>query len=324
MGVALAVAFTVGMLVSPGVWSAVSARTTGAVNTSVKDAKCKVGIGPQDPAYDPVNHEIYVPNAGSSNISVVKAPCTKAGNIKLPASSSGTYPVAAAFDPAHDYVYVADADANAAYVINGTKIVTTLQGFDHPDALVYDPCAGSMMVANFGADNLSGINEFDGVFGNIPTGMGPDGIDYDPLYVEELHVANYYSGNVTTIYACSLANFESVRVGSNPEGIAYDAEGRLDYVADFGSDNVTDLFADSISGFDEPSSVTYAQAKLALYVTNYGSGQLWVLSTPPGSAPTVVEKITVAKGIFGSAYDDADDDIYVTDSLTGILYDYSA
>jgi YVTN family beta-propeller protein len=324
LGAAFAVAIAIGMVLSPAVLSAVSAQTTGAVNTPVKDAKCKVGIGPQDPAYDPVNHEIYVPNAGSANISVVKAPCTKAGTIKLPESPEGTYPVAAAFDPQNNYVYVTDVDANAVYVISGTKLVATLHGFDRPEAIVYDPSRADMIVTNFDGDNLTQVYATSAI-GSIPVGMAPDGIDYDPTD-GVLNVANYYSGNVTVLDAVTLTTEFSVGVGSNPEGVAYDPSDYFDYVTNFGSGTVSWLDGDvfpggSISGFDEPSSATWSQAKLAVYVTNYGSGVLSAIGGASGTS--IVQNITVAKGIDGSAYDDANDTIYVTDSTTGFLYVYS-
>jgi DNA-binding beta-propeller fold protein YncE len=254
----------------------------------------------------------------------VKAPCTVAATIKLPASSSGTYPVAAAFDPQNNYVFVTDADANAVYVISGTKIVTTLHGFDGPEALVYDPCATYMIVTNFASDNLTTVFNTT-TRQSIPVGMGPDGIGYDAQN-SELVVANYYGGNVTLIDACSLVREGNVGVGSNPEGVAYDPAFGLTYLTNFGSGNVTVLYDggvyDRTGGFDEPSSATWSQAKLAVYVTNYGSGKLWAIG---GTSPyyLTVQKISIAKGIDGSTYDDANNDIYVTDSSTGILYVYS-
>ncbi|MGC2288906.1 MAG: YncE family protein [Thermoplasmata archaeon] len=318
MGLALAVAFTVVVLLSPAVWSASSAQTSGVITSLAKDAKCKVGNTPEAPAYDPANHEVYVPNAGSASVSVVKAPCTVAATIKLP---SGSFPFAAAFDPQNNHVYVTDSAANAVYVISGTKVITTLHGFDQPDGLVYDPCQGAMMVTNFEGDNVSEVSNTTLDQVSLPTGMGPDAIDYNPIsgVSGTLNVANYYSSSVTIIDACNGATLYTQAVGSNPKGVAYDIEGYCDYVTNFGSGNVTDLATGgSIKGFDEPSSATWSQAKLAVYVTNYGSGGLWAIQ-----GNHIVLKISVAKGIIGSAYDDANGDIYVTDILTGTLYVYS-
>jgi DNA-binding beta-propeller fold protein YncE len=141
-------------------------------------------------------------------------------------------------------------------------------------------------------------------------------------------VANYYSGNVTLLDACALLNEGQLGVGSNPDGFAYDPVYGFAYVSNFGSVNVTALspgkFAVTsgfplINGFSEPSSATFVQTKLAVYVANYGSGKLTVI----GPAATILQNISVAKGIWGSAYDPANDDIYVTDITTGILYVYS-
>jgi hypothetical protein len=66
---------------------------------------CTVGKQPGFPGYDPVNHEMYIPNSLSSNITVFKGTCTKVGTIKLP---SGSFPLQAAFDPQNNHMYVTD------------------------------------------------------------------------------------------------------------------------------------------------------------------------------------------------------------------------
>ena len=51
---------------------------------------CSVGSEPWQPGYDPVSHEVYVPNFDSSSVTVLKGTCTVAATIKLP---SGSFPV---------------------------------------------------------------------------------------------------------------------------------------------------------------------------------------------------------------------------------------
>ena len=315
MGAAIVSAFAVGILVSSGVWSVASALNIGSVNAPAKDAKCKVGTSPVEPTYDPVNHEIYVPNELSHNISVVKSPCTLAATIKLP---SGSEPEAAAFDPQDNYVYVTDFGLNQVYVISGTKIIDTLHGFDGPYALVYDPCVEGVVITNFGSANLTvatGLYDYS----SQPAGSGPDAIDYDPSFGLTI-VANYYSGNVT-IYGCGLVQpGVSVAVGSDPDGVAYGADCACDAIANFGSANVSVWIpsvglVSTFTGFDAPTSATWSQARLDVYATNYGSGTL--CAVVDGGCK---DKISIAKGIVGSAYDDANGDIYVTDILTGMLY----
>ena len=313
-------AIVVGMVFGPIVVSAATARTTAPVSASNKVASCHVGTSPEGVAYDPADQEVYVANDGTHNVSVVKAPCTVVATITLP---SGSGPDAVAFDPSNNYVYVTGEFSNAVYAIHGTKLVGTITGFDEPDAIAYNPCELDMVVANFASDNLSLVNDLRiGIFSD-PVGLGPDGIDYNPV-TGLLDVVNFASANVTTVYASGVTNSQSYSVGSEPDAVAYDAAVGCDFIANWGSDNVTELcvgtfgtYTSSFSGFSEPSSVTWSQAKLVLYVANFGSGKLDTVAVTPG------QNISVAKGIAGSAYDDANGDIYVGDVTTGILYVYS-
>ena len=308
-------AFAVGILISPGVWSVASGLTATVSSSLAKDTKCKLGGTPTGPAYDPATHEIYVPNEFSSEVSVVKSPCTVAATIKLP---SGSEPQAAAFDPANNYVYVVGYDSSQVYVISGTTIVTTLGGFVGPDALVYDPCLNGMLVANFAGANLTLVTSSLHVRGNVPVGTAPDGIDYDP-YTGAVNVANFNDGNSTIIDACTLTSFGYYTTGTGPSGVAYDVECGCDLVPNFVSDTVTVLGSGTpITGFDGPTSATWSQAKLAVYVTNDDSGTVWALGGATGR--TIVQEITLAVGIDASAYDAANNDLYVTDSSTGMLY----
>lgn len=102
------------------------------------DKTCAVGNGPHFDAYDPVNHYIYVPNSGSSDLSIVSGGCTLVDTITFP---TGAVTYAAEFDPTNNWVYVTDYALNQVYVLNGTKLLTTItsSAFDSPLGVTYDP-----------------------------------------------------------------------------------------------------------------------------------------------------------------------------------------
>ena len=344
VGAAFAAILTVGILLGSGVWSAASASTTLSPNNAEKDASCKVGDAHRNPAFDPVNHYVYVPNPESSNISVLKAPCTVVATIS---TGFGSEPGAAAFDPSSDDVWVTDYALSEVYVISGTKIIYTFNGLgpytwlDGPRAIAYDPVdpeeeVGCMVVANYLADNVTLLcSAQSGVyfgFGSYPTGTGPFAISYDPL-LNYMLVANYGSGNVTLLEPTTnlfqtLVYEGSITTGSEPVAIAYDPTQGCDYIANLGSNDVTrwcEILAPyaqtNISGFDQPTSLTWSQAKLAVYVTNWGSGGLWAIGGSTGKS--IVQKISSVAGIEGSTYDTATNDLYVTNDITNSVYVYS-
>lgn len=336
----IAVAISVGLAASAGVWAAGSSGHAAPLAAPPKDASCTVGAAHRNPAFDPINHYVYVPNPDSSNISVLAAPCTVVATISTPA---GSEPGAAAFDPSTDDVWVTDYALNQVYVISGTKIIYTvvssgLTYLDGPRAIAFDPGSpnyfGCMIVANYLSDNVTVVcyEPASGFFGlgQFSTGSEPIAIAYDPV-LNYLAVANYGGKSVTLlepndddfqplIYAGNVSSG-----GSDPDGIAYDpAKGCL-YIANFGSNDVTQWCAfgtsDTIKGFDQPTSVTWSQAKLAVYVTNWGSGGLWAVGGEFGIS--VVQKISSVPGIEGSTYDSANNDIYVTNDDTDTVYVYA-
>lgn len=318
LGAAFAVTIAVGMVLSSGIWSAASARTSWTLTSADKDASCGVGTNPTYLAYDPVNHEVYVPNAVSSNVSVIKAPCTVVANITLP---YGSEPVAAAFDPQNNYMYVTDQALNEVYLISGTKIVKTLNGseFDGPYGVVYDPAYGAMVVTEYGSNEVSVIRDTTFEF-NVHAGIvEPEGIDYDP-YWGFLDVGAEMYHNVTILDASNFSHVASVSVGFSPGAIAYDPADFEDYVTNAGSNSVSVLngtvVKHTITGPVLPRFAAWSQAKLAMYVTS--DGWLFVIR-----GNSVVQKISTP-GDFGIAYDDATNNVYVTAYvIPGFVYVYS-
>ncbi len=311
------------------------------------DPTCFTGDTPRDPGYDPVTHEMYVPNEGypgvangAPNITVLSGTCTLVGTIPL---SSSAIPIQAAFDPADNYIYVTDYGLNQVYIISGTKIVTTLTNpdgcnFDGPMGIVYDPETSNMEVVNYLGDDLTDIPTLAGYCGlGASVGTGPTEISYDPLE-NVLLVTNSESGNISILNADVATSivYGSITVGANPHGIAYDPATQDELVANTGSKSVSVLtvsrydcptcweVVQTVSGFDGPYGVAWDQSTQTIWVTNDVNGKAYELSGEPlnNGGWSIVKRMSTAADshALGLAYDEYNDDLYVTGFDTNVVY----
>jgi YVTN family beta-propeller protein len=278
---------------------------------------CSVGSEPWQPAYDPVSHEVYIPNFDSSSVTVLKGTCTVAATVKLP---SGSFPSSAAFDPINNDVYVTDMALNQVYVISGTKMITTITdpSFDGPRGIVFDPLGPALCVTNYNGDTVSFIGPSNTVAFALPVGDGPLGIGFDPYY-GTINVVNLDSDNVTVFDGFTLAHLGDVTVGGGPTQVAFDIVDDLDYVTNSLTNSVS-VIADTsvvgtINGFHEPVGIAWSQAKLELYVPDEATGKVSVVS-----GLSIVKTISAAKGAYFDTYDDFNDKVYVTDLTTNSIY----
>jgi DNA-binding beta-propeller fold protein YncE len=316
---ALVVAIAAGMVLTSGLAAVVQGAVAPTANAALATpTSCRVGHDPTIPAYDPVDHEVYVPNEGSGNITVIKGTCTVAATITLPRTSE---PFAAAFDPATNCIYVTDVELNQVYVISGTSIRSTITGgFDEPYGLGYDPAAGSLAVTNFAGNTVSFIDAGDTVSQTVGVGAGPDAVDYDLPY-NTLDVANGGSDNVTILNAhFPFDPVGNLAVGSDPQAVSYDPEDQEILVDNTGSNNVSVISGYylplTISGFNVPLDAAWSQAHLRMYVTNNGaSGKIFEVN---GSS--IAKRISDVKGADGVTYDDNNNDIYVTEESQSEVY----
>ena len=314
VGVSVAIGALLVLALLPAASSA--ARLQRQAELATSDATCAAGENPVVPGYDPVTHEIYVPNegaGGSPSITVYNETCQLVGSV-TPSLPSDSRPWQAAFDPENNYMYVTDYGLSEVYVISGTTILDTITGFDAPVGITYDPTGYGMAVVN------SGNNRVDFIYGTTTasvefgffTGSDPYEITYDPTCAGDL-VTNTASDNVTVYEDTSRALY-SLPVGSSPEGIAYAGAEGEDYVANAGSNTVSVLLCTlgvefTITGFHQPDAVAWDQATLHIYVTNVGNGKVYVVS-----GESILKKDSTASdsGASGLAFDEFDDEMYVT------------
>ena len=205
--------------------------------------RCPVGDLPSQPAYDPSNHYLYVPNQVSHNVSILTANCIEIANVTL---GKGNDPIAAVFNPSNNDVYVSGGNHHKIYVIHNTALVHTISSslIDSPWGMVYDPAVQSVIVTDYADASVTAIYGMV-PFDVTPVGYDPVAVAYDP-YENQLLVTNSFSNNVTIIGASSLDVIGSIPVGADPQQVAFDPQDSMDYVANVNSNNVSVIFLDTV------------------------------------------------------------------------------
>jgi DNA-binding beta-propeller fold protein YncE len=220
-----------------------------------------------------VNHDIYVPNVGDSNLSVLNGSCHVVATVVFP---PGSEPWAAAFDPVNNRIYVTDENLSQVYSVasNGSFKTITSPHFDAPRGVLFDPGINEMAVANSGGNSVTFISGTL-VKGTTPVGLFPQLLAYDP-FADRLLVADYNSYNVKLLnaQAPTVQKDEiSIPVGSFPIGIAYDTSSHHDYVSNEGTANLTVISGKgsqfgSVSVGTDPFGIAWDQSAQRLYVAN--------------------------------------------------------
>jgi DNA-binding beta-propeller fold protein YncE len=301
----------------------------GTSSSATSFVTCAVGSQPSVPAYDPVNHYIYVPNIGSNNISVIRAPCLVVATIPLPGHSD---PYSAVFDPANNYVYVSGYHSDRVYLISGTQLIHTIvnPAFCGPEFLGFDPVGEMVAVPNSCHDTVSFIRGTD-VVKSIAVGNEATSVAYD-AYAATLLVTDFGSNNVTVLNA---DNLETIKVTPGffcPIEVAFDAADHLDYVTNLCSLNKPVTLLTSAGervgtvAAHGPFDVVWSQSARAMYVSVGMEGY------PTGvdviSGHSIVKTISLpANGplghptaLWGEVYSEFNDKVYVTDLNNNILY----
>ena len=219
-------------------------------------------------------------------------------------------------------------NSNAAFVINGTKIVNTVtthiistleEGWDFVTGLICEPSGGSssgpVIMINAATNKVVkhvSSNKFD-----VPTGCV-----YDPS-ANVFLVANYESASVSIINATTLkASSKTISVGDLPYFLAYNPSSNQVFVANVESGSVSVLNAltlklvKTVTVGEYPRGIAFDPANNDTYVVNTGSVSISVISSTD----------KVIKTISGHGFEDpygvnyGNGNMYVTDSGANALF----
>ena len=217
---------------------------------NVSIANISVGSNPWGISYVPYNHDLYVNNYNSSNISIISSITnTVISNISLPGS-----PMFSTYDPQDETLYVSGFESTTGiiWVINVTNnsVVSTpsLPFGSAPYGMAFDPYNGYMYVTDNYHNDVLALSPSGAIAAYIPVGQQPYGITLDTankmLYVSDNDINALIAGypkeyNVTIINSVTNTVVKNVVPGTSPEGVAYDPINGLVYVANYGSGNIS-------------------------------------------------------------------------------------
>ena len=146
----------------------------------------------------------------------------------------------------------------------------------------------------------------------------------DP-FTDRLLVADYNTFNVTSLSARSptVQKYDiSIPVGSFPFGIAYDAANHHDYVTNEGTNNTTVISGlgaqfGSVYVGGYPLGIAWDQSTQRIYVANL---ETYNVSVIRGLHVTRTISGPSGSGFVGMAYDEATDQMFVTEVNNGLVY----
>jgi len=190
----------------------------------------------------------YIPNAGSSNVSVVDA-ATETVVTTIPV---GPNPWAVSVSPDESLVYIPNLGGSSVSVIDtGTNtVVTTIAVGSSPYGAIFTPDSTTAYVANFGSNSVSVIDTAtQSVVTTIPVGACAYGLAILPD-ASKLYVSNYCGNSISVIDTGTNTVTTTIPGGSGPLQLATSPDGSLVYVAAGYTDNilVIDTATDAVTG----------------------------------------------------------------------------
>ncbi len=128
------------------------------IDTSTNKAgtPIKVGTGPYAVCFSPDSSTAYVPNAGSSNVSVINVATGKINET----IGVGLVPIGCGMSPDGSLLLVANAFSNSVSFINTTSnnVEATVSVGTNPEGIAFTPDGKTAYVDNFDIPNLTGSN----------------------------------------------------------------------------------------------------------------------------------------------------------------------
>lgn len=278
-----------------------------------------VGSTPSNIAYDPQAGKLFVSSDASNNLTVINDTSdTTVGSIALPGS-----PIALAFDPTNNEVFVADSTTTPGLVsvVNAStnRLVANVTVGSRPVSAAYDSGRGEVFVTNSQSDNVSVIDASTlAVVGNVSVGYWPTGLVYvRPL--GEVFVDNSFGNSVSVIADSNNSVVATVPVGNNPYNPEYDPalaevlvvnhqDGTLSVIS-----TATNSVTATVAVGTGPVNLAYVPSAGLSFVTNSGSGNLSVFDD--ASELTVQSIPLPGDGPNGILYDRGNGGVYVVNTF---------
>lgn len=239
------------------------------------------------------------------------------------------------YDPLHEKVFVGGWSGYSVLSTSSNRLIANQPwgSCGSPEGFAFDAATGNMWVSCFGSANLleiSGTNNtvLDNVglkYPYYPLGLALDSANGN-LFAT---IPNFNRTMVISTVTDKIVATINLPPGLSPNGIAYDSQDQQVYFCAFtrwGQSEVdvvngtTDAIVQTIHISGAPDSVTYDSANGDLYIANWGTNILTVIS---GANDSILANITVGTEPGGPvnavSYDPVTGDIYVPNSQSDTI-----
>ena len=132
----------------PSSVSVINSTTNSVVQT------INTGYWSDQPAYDPVNNYLYVPNLISNTVTIIDV----STNQVVKTVPVGVGPGSVVIDTENGFAYVMNQVSSTISVIDGTQVISTIQAGSYPYDGVFDPYDGNIYVSNYYSGSISIIS----------------------------------------------------------------------------------------------------------------------------------------------------------------------
>ncbi len=219
------------------------------------------------------------------------------------------------YDSSDRLVFVTDPSSNTLVGISTTTfaIVTTIPMGAYPHETVYDPANGAVYVTNLDSQSLTVVDAASlRVLENVSLAASPMAVAYDGpdgfvFAVGADHLYELSAQNRTVV--------NSVPVGLQPQGVAYDTRTRDVFVTNSADSTVSVLSVESLNSVatiavgSTPIGVTYDNSTNTVYVACWGANEVDAIS---GESLSVVRTARVGLTPSAIAIDETDQELFVT------------
>jgi YVTN family beta-propeller protein len=233
---------------------------------------------------------LYVPNSGSNNVSVIGG---LTGKSVIASVNVGSDPQFATWDPNNVWLYVPNNHSGNVSILSSASpfhVLFTVAVGTNPWSATFVASTAQVLVVNFGSNSVSvlGGTQATTVVATITVGSGPEYLTQDPAAGGALIASNTGSNTVSVIVGDAVVG--TIPAGGAPIFGTYDASDGFVYIQNFATANVTVLgpaFAVTFKAVGLPTGspwgVHVGSPPAVRNNTTFGSAGTVVFSEPAGT-----------------------------------------
>lgn len=283
----------------------------------------------EDPGYigfDRFSHSLYV---AETNLNLIKIINGTSNEPVRTVNNSGN-PVNFAFNSLNGYVYVSDTldDRVSFFQSSGNSPLRTANAGTSPEGIVYDGFNSYLYVMDMNSNSVSVISGSNGsTIKSIAVDIGSanSAAPYQGVLDKmnhNIYFTNAFQDRVIVINTTSNEKVNTINIGNQTSGIAYDSWNGYLYVTSPDSNRVAVIngSSDSVVGYvtvgKSPTSITFDTFNGYIFVTNSESGNVSVIN---GETQSVITSIPVGESPDGIAFDSLNGNVYISNGYSNIV-----